>query len=38
MDANYEKHIPPFVCSQLHYGPLIKAGNLMNLVKGELAA
>ena len=37
-DCNHEPNVAPFACGQLHYGPLVRAGSLMNIVKGGVAA
>lgn len=37
-DTNYEPDVAPFACGQLHYGPLVRAGSLMSMVKGGAAA
>jgi len=35
-DSNHEGLLSPFACGQLHYGPLFRAGSLLNITKGGM--
>jgi hypothetical protein len=37
-DSNHEGHLTSFTCGQLHYGPLFRAGSLMNITKGPMTS
>lgn len=37
-DSNHEGLLSTFSCGQLHYGPLVRAGSLMNIMKGGVSA
>ena len=37
-DCNHEGHLTSFTCGQLHYGPLFRAGSLMNITKGPMTS